>query len=72
MTLQRFRTAGFVLPGLAIPPYDYEAHTYTGVNPTTSVYRQGGANGVVVGTVTRTFDGSNLLLTQLIVLGSGT
>ena len=70
MTLQRFRTAGFVLPGLAIPPYDYEVHTYTGNNPTTSVYRQGGASGTVVATVTRTFNGSDLLLSQSAVLGS--
>jgi hypothetical protein len=57
-----------VLNGLAIPPYDHEAHTYTDNNPTTSVYRVGGASGRIVATVTRTFDDDDNLLTQVLVL----
>lgn len=56
------------ISGLAIPAYDHESHTYTGANPTSTVYRQGGASGRIVATVTRTFDGSGNLLTQGLVL----
>jgi len=62
------RSPQFVIAGLAIPPYDHETHTYTGTNPTQSVYRRGGAGGVVVATMTRTFDAGNLLLTQTLTL----
>jgi hypothetical protein len=57
-----------VASGLALPLYDYESHTYTGGNPTTSVYRVGGASGRTVATVTRTFDGNGNVLTQSIAL----
>jgi len=63
-----FPTARPVYAGLQVPPYDYESHTYTGNNPTTSVYKLGGASGQVVATVTRTFDVSNNLLTQTVTL----
>jgi len=56
------------LAGLAIPPYDYEIHTYTGADPTLTVYRQGGAAGRIVAQVARTFDGSGRLLTQTLTL----
>jgi hypothetical protein len=56
-----------VASGLAIPPYDYEIHTYTGDNPTQTVYKRGGASGTTVATVTRTFNGAKLL-TQTLVL----
>lgn len=59
-----------VISGLVIPPYDYESHTYTGSNPTTSVYKVGGASGRTVATVTRTFDGNGNVLTQAIALSA--
>ena len=55
-----------VTQGLAIPAHDYVLHSYSGGNPqpSQSVYRSGGALGEVVATVTRTFDGSNRLLSE--------
>jgi hypothetical protein len=52
--------------GLSIPAYDTVIHTYVGENqqPSQSVYRQGGAEGVIVATVTRTFDGTGRLLSE--------
>jgi hypothetical protein len=49
--------------GLEIPTHDYVSNTYTGNNATQTVFKRGGADGVVVATLTRTFDGSNNLLT---------
>jgi hypothetical protein len=49
--------------GLEIPTHDYISNTYTGNNATLTVFKRGGADGVVVATLTRTFDGSNNLLT---------
>jgi len=49
--------------GLNIPAHDYYANTYTDGNLTQTVYRQGGSTGVIVATVTNTYDGSNRLLT---------
>ena len=47
------------IPGLAIPEHDYVSLTYTGVNPTTVVYKQGGSSGVIVATLVMTYDGNN-------------
>lgn len=43
--------------------YDYIALTYTGSNPTTVVYKTGGASGTTVATLTLTYDGSDNILT---------
>jgi hypothetical protein len=54
---------GLSVPGLAIPEHDYITLTYTGANVTGVVYRSGGANGLVVTTLTLTYDGSSNLIT---------
>lgn len=56
VALRRYEPA---IPGLAIPEHDYVSLTYTGINPTTVVYKQGGAAGVTVATLTMTYDGNN-------------
>jgi hypothetical protein len=44
--------------------YDYLAVTsYSGNNPLVVVYKQGGAAGTIVGTLTMTYDGSGNVLT---------
>jgi hypothetical protein len=40
------------------PAWDYRQITWTGGNPTTIVYKQGGASGTTVMTEVNTFDGS--------------
>lgn len=40
--------------------YDYIAMTYTGTNLTTVVYRQGGAAGTIVATLTLAYTGTRL------------
>ena len=49
--------------GLSIPVHDYISNTYTGSNLTQTVFKRGGASGVVVATLTMTYDGSGNLLT---------
>jgi ABC-type Fe3+ transport system substrate-binding protein len=50
--------------GALVPAaYDYIGLTYTGSNPTTIVYKTGGALGTTVATLTLTYDGSNNVLT---------
>jgi hypothetical protein len=49
--------------GLEIPTHDYISNTYTGNNLTETVFKRGGASGVVVATLTLTYDGSDNLLT---------
>jgi len=56
VALRRYEPA---IPGLAIPEHDYISLTYTGSNPTTVVYKQGGASGVTVATLVMTYDGSD-------------
>lgn len=56
-------TFGPTIPGLAIPEHNRIELTYTGTNPTTIVYKQGGASGTVVATLTLTYDGNNNVLT---------
>ena len=56
IALRRYEPA---IPGLAIPEHDYVSLTYTGTNPTTVVYKQGGAAGVTVATLTMTYDGNS-------------
>jgi len=51
---------GLSVPGLAIPEHDYITLTYTGANVTGVVYRSGGANGLVVTTLTLSYTGDNL------------
>jgi hypothetical protein len=43
---------------LEVPAWDYRAITWTGSNPTTIVYKQGGASGTTVLTEVNTFDGN--------------
>ncbi len=54
---------GYSIAGLAIPEHDYVSCTYTGTNMTGVVYRQGGAGGTVVTTLTLTYDGNGNVLT---------
>jgi hypothetical protein len=49
------------IPGLSIPAHDHIATTYTGDNPTTVVYRKGGAAGEIVATLTMVYDGDKLV-----------
>ena len=56
-------TFGPTIPGLAIPEHNYISLTYAGANPTTIVYKQGGAGGNTVATLTLAYDGSGNLLT---------
>lgn len=49
---------GLSIPGLAIPEHNHVAMTYTGTNMTGVVYRQGGASGTIVTTLTLTYDGN--------------
>jgi len=46
--------------------YDYLDLTYTGVNLTQVVYKQGGATGTLVATVDITYDGSDRIKTVLV------
>jgi len=48
--------------GMIMPDYDYIALTYTGSNLTQVVYKQGGANGKIVATLTLTYDANNNLI----------
>lgn len=54
---------GDAIPGFAIPEHDYVAMTYSGSNLTTVTYKQGGASGTTVTTLTLTYDGSGNVLT---------
>jgi hypothetical protein len=49
---------GPTIPGLAIPEHDYVSMSYSGSNLTSVVYKQGGAGGAVVTTLTLAYDGS--------------
>lgn len=49
--------------GLGIPLHDYLINTYTGSDLTQTVFKRGGASGVVVATLTMTYDGNGNLLT---------
>lgn len=46
------------IPGLAIPEHNYVSMTYTGSNMTTVTYKQGGAAGTTVATLTLAYDGN--------------
>ena len=50
------------IPGLAIPIHDYIGLTYTGSNLTQVVYKQGGASGTIVATLTLAYDTNNNLI----------
>lgn len=50
---------GNVIPGLSIPEHDHITLDPPS-QPTTITYRQGGASGAVVATVTLTWSGSDL------------
>jgi len=47
--------------GLSIPEHDYIALSYTGSNLTGVVYKDGGASGTTVATLTLAYDGSGNL-----------
>jgi hypothetical protein len=47
--------------GLSIPEHDYIALSYTGTNLTGVVYKEGGASGTTVATLTLAYDGSDNL-----------
>jgi hypothetical protein len=47
--------------GLSIPEHDYIALTYTGSNLTGVEYKDGGAGGTTVATLTLAYDGSDNL-----------
>jgi hypothetical protein len=47
--------------GLSIPEHDYIALTYTGTNLTGVVYKDGGAGGSTVATLTLAYDGNDNL-----------
>ena len=51
-----------VVTGLEIPAHDYIALSYTGSNLTGVVYKDGGAGGTTVATLTLAYDGSNNLI----------
>lgn len=51
------------IAGLVPSAYDYINITYTGLNPTTVVYKTGGSGGTTVATLTLTYDGNNNVLT---------
>ena len=59
--------ASIPIGGLAIPSSDYAGLTYTGANLTQVVYRQGGASGTIVATVTLTYDGSSNITSVTVV-----
>lgn len=56
-------TLGVKIPGIRIPTHDYISCSYTGSNLTGVVYKNGGASGTTVATLTLTYDGSDNLLT---------
>jgi hypothetical protein len=47
--------------GLSIPEHDYIALSYTGSNLTGVEYKDGGAGGTTVATLTLAYDGSQLM-----------
>jgi hypothetical protein len=47
--------------GLSIPEHDYIDLTYTGTNLTGVVYKEGGAGGTTVATLTLAYDGNDNL-----------
>jgi hypothetical protein len=47
--------------GLSIPEHDYIDLTYTGTNLTGVVYKEGGASGTTVATLTLAYDGNDNL-----------
>jgi hypothetical protein len=49
------------IEGLEIPAHDYIALSYTGTNLTGVTYKEGGASGTTVATLTLAYDGSNNL-----------
>jgi hypothetical protein len=54
---------GISIRGFAIAEHDYISLSYTGANPTTIVYKQGGASGTVVSTLALTYDANGSVLT---------
>jgi len=48
--------------GLSVPEHDYISLTYSGSNPTSVVYRNGGPSGTIVATVSMAYDGSSNLI----------
>jgi hypothetical protein len=54
---------GLAVRGLAIPEHDFVTLTYSDANVVGIVYRSGGVNGLVVTTLTLSYDGSSNLTT---------
>lgn len=46
------------LTGFNVPPHDYISLAYSGANMTGVTYKQGGASGTTVATLTLTYNGS--------------
>lgn len=56
---ENLKTAVQNFPVLVPAQFDYVALSPTGTNPTTIVYKTGGASGTVVATLTLTYDANN-------------
>lgn len=55
-------SANQISEGLSIPEHDYiSLSSYSGVNPGTVVFKNGGASGQTVATLTLTYDGNGNL-----------
>lgn len=61
--IQSRQMSSIEMTGLVPQIYDYVTITYTGTNPTTIVYKKGGAIGQIVATLAITYDGNNNPLT---------
>jgi hypothetical protein len=51
------------IAGLVTDPYDYISLTWTDGNPTTIIFKDGGASGVTIATLTLTWDSDDNPLT---------
>ena len=49
---------GPTIPGFAIPEHNYVSMTYTGTSLASITYKQGGASGTAVATLSLTYDGN--------------
>lgn len=58
-TDENLKTVVENFPVLIPAQFDYVALSPTGTNPTTIVYKTGGAGGTTVATLTLTYDGNN-------------
>lgn len=49
---------GPTIPGFAIPEHNYVSLAYTGTSLVSITYKQGGASGTTVATLSLTYDGN--------------